>query len=222
MAIRVLPSNHEELMPLFESLQLSPDAVYVTDSRNRIVFWNNAARVLFGIEEDEALGSRCHELLEGCDQFENLYCGEQCPVLRIANRGDAVRNFTLVFSSGSERHVTANVSLLQLRSGGAGELLLLHIVRPVAQPESRAVADAEAPPRVVAARDSADVRVQKLTARETEVLGMMAAGRSTPEIAERLNISQLTARSHIQNILEKLEVHSKVEAVAFAFQKSLI
>jgi two-component system nitrate/nitrite response regulator NarL len=55
-----------------------------------------------------------------------------------------------------------------------------------------------------------------------EVLGMLAAGRTTPEIAERLHISQLTARSHIQNILEKLEVHSKAEAVAFAFQKNLI
>jgi DNA-binding NarL/FixJ family response regulator len=54
------------------------------------------------------------------------------------------------------------------------------------------------------------------------VLGMIAAGRSTPEIAERLHIAQLTTRSHIQNILEKLEVHSKAEAVAFAFQKNLI
>jgi DNA-binding NarL/FixJ family response regulator len=74
----------------------------------------------------------------------------------------------------------------------------------------------------VAARESIDVRARKLTSREVEVLGMLAAGRTTPEIAERLHISQLTARSHIQNILEKLEVHSKVEAVAFAFQKNLI
>jgi NarL family two-component system response regulator LiaR len=74
----------------------------------------------------------------------------------------------------------------------------------------------------VAARESADARARKLTIREVEVLGMLAAGRTTPEIAERLHISLLTARSHIQNILEKLEVHSKAEAVAFAFQKNLI
>ena len=50
---------------------------------------------------------------------------------------------------------------------------------------------------------------------------MLAAGRSTPEIAIALHISNLTARNHIQNILHKLEVHSKSEAVAFAFQKRL-
>ena len=51
---------------------------------------------------------------------------------------------------------------------------------------------------------------------------MLAAGHATPEIASRLHISTLTARNHIQNVLEKLEVHSKAEAVAFAFQKRLL
>jgi NarL family two-component system response regulator LiaR len=61
-----------------------------------------------------------------------------------------------------------------------------------------------------------------LTTREVEVIGMLAAGHTTPEIASRLHISILTARNHIQNVLEKLEVHSKAEAVAFAFQKRLL
>ena len=51
---------------------------------------------------------------------------------------------------------------------------------------------------------------------------MLAAGRTTPEIAGRLHISHLTARNHIQNILDKLELHSKAEAVAFAFQKGIV
>jgi DNA-binding CsgD family transcriptional regulator len=51
---------------------------------------------------------------------------------------------------------------------------------------------------------------------------MLAAGNPTAEIGARLHISTLTARNHIQNILDKLEVHSKTEAVAFAFQKHLI
>ena len=48
------------------------------------------------------------------------------------------------------------------------------------------------------------------------------ADRKLPEIASRLHISVLTARNHIQNVLEKVEVHSTAEAVAFAFQKHLI
>jgi DNA-binding NarL/FixJ family response regulator len=55
-----------------------------------------------------------------------------------------------------------------------------------------------------------------------EILGLIAAGRTTPEIAASLYISALTVRNHTQNILDKLEVHSKAEAVAFAFQKHII
>ncbi|HXY38640.1 MAG TPA: LuxR C-terminal-related transcriptional regulator, partial [Vicinamibacteria bacterium] len=75
---------------------------------------------------------------------------------------------------------------------------------------------------LVSARTSPDARARTLTEREVEVLGMLAAGHPTPEIASRLHISSLTARNHIQNILDKLEVHSKAEAVAFAFQKHLL
>ena len=71
-------------------------------------------------------------------------------------------------------------------------------------------------------RESDDARARKLTGREVEVLAMLAAGNPTAEIASRLHISNLTARNHIQNILDKLEVHSKTEAVAFAFQKRLV
>ena len=222
--MRGLPSHHEELAPLFRSLELSPDVVFVTDRLNCIVFWNDSARRLLGFSEDEALGADCDDLLSGCDLFGNRYCSENCPVMRMANGGEVVHRYTLTFRAKARNNVMVNISLLQLRSGAADEYFLLHLVRPVAEVEPRVAAEQDAPPRprLVAARDSADVRAQKLTAREVEVLGMLAAGRSTPDIAERLHISQLTVRSHIQNLLEKLEVHSKAEAVAFAFQKNLI
>jgi DNA-binding CsgD family transcriptional regulator len=222
--MRSLPSPHEELGPLFRSLALSPDVVFVTDRWNRIVFWNDSARRLLGFDEDEALGADCDDLLSGCDLFGNRYCSENCPIMRMANKGQVVRNYTLVFRAKARNDVAVNISLLQLRFGAADEYFLLHLVRPAADLEPRAATEPDAPrrPRLVAARDSADVRAQKLTVREVEILGMLAAGRSTPDIAERLHISQLTVRSHIQNLLEKLEVHSKAEAVAFAFQKNLI
>jgi len=219
-----LPSRHDELAPLFRSLEVSPDAVFATDRRNHIIFWNDAARRLLGFTEDEAMGADCSRLLCGSDVFGNRYCSETCPVMRMANRGEIVRNFTLNFQTKERSGVIVSVSLLQLRTESADEYFLLHLLHPAAPAEPHATSESEGPPRphLVEPRGLPDVRVQKLTAREVEVLGMIAAGRSTPEIAERLHISQLTTRSHIQNILEKLEVHSKAEAVAFAFQKNLI
>lgn len=61
-----------------------------------------------------------------------------------------------------------------------------------------------------------------LTARELEVLQLLAEGISGSSIAERLFISPKTARNHIQNILMKLNAHSRLEAVATATREGII
>ncbi|HZD80800.1 MAG TPA: response regulator transcription factor [Actinomycetota bacterium] len=58
-------------------------------------------------------------------------------------------------------------------------------------------------------------RISRLTPREREVLALLANGAENDTIARTLVISRQTARTHIQNILGKLEVHSRLEAVAF-------
>ncbi len=60
-----------------------------------------------------------------------------------------------------------------------------------------------------------------LTARETEVLTLVAAGRSNRQIAQALFISPKTASVHVSNILAKLGVHTRVEAAAIAHRLGL-
>jgi DNA-binding NarL/FixJ family response regulator len=61
-----------------------------------------------------------------------------------------------------------------------------------------------------------------LTAREQQVLGLLAQGEGTDEIADTLVVSPATVRNHVQNLLNKLGVHSRLEAVAHAYQHGLI
>lgn len=69
------------------------------------------------------------------------------------------------------------------------------------------------------ARNSAErERVDRLTPRETEILQGLADGFSTERLADKLGISRNTLRTHVQNILFKLKVHSKVEALALAIR----
>ncbi len=61
-----------------------------------------------------------------------------------------------------------------------------------------------------------------LTAREREVLALLVKGLNNSEIAERLSISHATAKAHVSNILSKLEVSNRAEAVALAIQQKLV
>lgn len=65
-------------------------------------------------------------------------------------------------------------------------------------------------------------RTTELTPREQEALALLAIGATTEQIAERLQLARNTVRNHVQRILMKLGVHSKLEAVAVARREGLV
>ena len=73
--------------------------------------------------------------------------------------------------------------------------------------------------RLSAAPVSADT--PRLTERETEVLRMVAKGLSYKDIAARLVISHRTVQNHVQNTLNKLQLHNRVELVRYAIEQGL-
>jgi DNA-binding NarL/FixJ family response regulator len=118
--------------------------------------------------------------------------------------------------SGADGYLTKDRAVEDVvsavRAANAGETLL---------PRAVIVTIAE---RVAAARERGAERrqVEPLTPRELEVLRALVEGLSTPEICERLFIAPNTLRTHVQNIMGKLHVHSKLEAVAFALRNRLV
>jgi DNA-binding NarL/FixJ family response regulator len=69
---------------------------------------------------------------------------------------------------------------------------------------------------------SREERIESLTTREREVLLALTDGLPTMEVAALLGISIMTVQSHVKNILAKLGVHSKVEAVTLAWRAGLV
>ena len=62
----------------------------------------------------------------------------------------------------------------------------------------------------------------KLTERELEVLRLVARGMSNRDVAAELAISENTVKNHVRNILEKLQLHSRMEAVMYAVRAKLV
>jgi two-component system NarL family response regulator len=64
--------------------------------------------------------------------------------------------------------------------------------------------------------------VPRLTVRELEVLKLVARGMANKDIAGELFISENTVKNHVRNILEKLQLHSRMEAVVYAVRERIL
>jgi PAS domain S-box-containing protein len=216
-AVMTVQATEEELLKVLDVLALSTDAMFAINQRHRIVFWNRALTRLLGWGYDDVVGKTCGGVLAGVDDYGNRYCSDDCPIVSIATRGDAVRQFRLRAKAKSGEKTPVEITVLKFMLPQGNGMLLVHVVRPAAAEALAALAEQHPQESV-----PFDPRLQELTARELEVLSLLAAGEKTRVIADRLGIAPLTARNHINNMFEKLDVHSKAEAIALAYRMHVV
>jgi DNA-binding NarL/FixJ family response regulator len=121
-----------------------------------------------------------------------------------------------------------------LRAGAAGFILkdappdeLIHAVRTVAAGEALLAPSVtrrllEHVVRRMPERPKPPASYEELTAREREILLLIAHGLSNPEIAQRLYLSPGTVKSHVSHILIKLGLRDRVQAVVLAYETGLV
>ncbi len=214
--------------PLHETLDAISrrgEAMFAMDASNRIIHWNKASEALFGQPARAVMGKRCYEVLDGRDANGNHYCQLSCPVAGQARTGrdHHVCPFELEVKTGDGSRKTIATSLFAIESYHPALATLVHICR---EPEIRRSAsetkgrsmdmDSLEPAR------TPDGGTITLTCRETEVLQGLGRGLRSAEIGEALSIAEVTVRNHVSKILIKLQVHSKLAAVVFAYQHNLI
>ncbi len=124
---------------------------------------------------------------------------------RAAEHGEPT-DFETVFVDASGHLRGARLQHLPLRSGGAivGVLILAFDAR---RPPSGAIGVLPQP---------------RLTPRQREVLGLIASGLPTAEIATQLTISPETVRNHLRSLFSELHVHTRLEAIAVAQRLGLL
>lgn len=199
---------------LDQALARTADGAFAISPDGRISLWNRAAERILGYAPREVLGRACCDLFVGRDDSGNRLCYAGCHVQSLVKLGDPVQSFDMQTRTKAGKPVWLNLSTLVVGTNGAGGGgLIVHLFRDVTATKELLgmVQERLAGPAAPSAEVSG-----ALTRRELEILRLISTGVNTKVAAERLHVSPATIRNHVQNILGKLGVHSRLEAVAYA------
>ncbi len=225
----------------FDTLCNTGDGVYIVDANQHIVRWNKGAERILKRPESEVLNHDCYRVISGKVAPEKPLCSQNCKIHSGVLRGSPQKNFDLLTRTNEGEPLWLNVSVIS--PANSEEPFVAHIFRDVTREKQTelalgqfladlgtpSLAPKESAMEKPAIRHLATARYPALdrpsvtlSGREIEVLTLLAEGLSTKSLAQKLNISHFTARNHIQNILVKLDLHSKAQAVSYAFKKGIL
>jgi PAS domain S-box-containing protein len=210
----------------------SPEATIGIDERGVVISWNAAAERLLGRSAADALGRPCYELMHGSSPAGLPLCSADCAVIGLCREGKAARRYEMVATRPDGTELWLEVTSVTLDD--EGHPVSVHVLTESVSARRLAHVAEAVVGRLTAQQrsndDTADTSneavrraiSQALTAREIEVLRLVAAGVATDEIARRLGLARNTVRNHIQNIESKLGAHSRIEAVVLALRAGLV
>lgn len=217
---------------LFQALSTTNDGAFIINEQHQIIFWNQAAQKILGYTAEEAASRQCYEVLGGRDEQGRTLCQRYCRVAISALQGKSLPTIDVhaLTRDGEGRWI--NVTTFAVPTGDEGfEHVIVHLFRDATQKKNNElfVEQIMAATReqqyenerpgfsTIPAEFPSDPGLNTLTPRERQVLLLLAQGLGTDQMASMLNISPATTRNHIQSILGKLSVHSRLEAVTYAY-----
>ena len=217
---------------LRDLLERSADGAYVVDQDQRIAAWNKAAEKLLGFRAQEVVGMNCFAVLGGHTDGGCAVCRRGCLPYMAGRRGELVPSFDVQVRTASGYPLWINVSIIAVPISDDSQEpdVVIHLFREI-EAKKRAETFAkdvsgwvrqlrlEGPEPLAVEDRRTDIG---LTEREVQVLRLLAHGADTDSIANQLVIDRSTVRNHIQRILHKLGVHSRLEAVTYAREHGLI
>ncbi len=200
-----------------------PEGFFLVDPQQRVVGWSLGMEEILGLSAPQALGRPCFEVLRRLRVRDPLPCSRSCNPFRAASKGHGSvcvlrREHSLgAWSLVHQPLTTPSGPLVLHRLRDASlEVISIRFLRRVVE-ALRDEMDELQLAKAAAYKDNV-----ALTARESQVLHLLARGLATRAIAERLSISYYTARNYVQSLLSKLDAHNRVEVVVAAQRLGLL
>jgi PAS domain S-box-containing protein len=208
-------------MDLDALLTSTADGVCAIGVDGRIVFWNRAAERILGYTAREVLGKPCCDVFVGRDPAGNRLCYQDCHVQTLVKRREPVEHFAMATRTKAGRPLWIDISILAVPGARRDAATTVHLFRDVTTAHEVEVLVRERLGQLRPAPEDGQPPTD-LTRRELEILRLMAGGANTRAMAEKLHVSPATVRNHVQHILGKLGVHSRLEAAAYATRRGLV
>jgi PAS domain S-box-containing protein len=215
---------------LYDMLQGAGDAAFVVDESGSILFWSTCSMQLLGWSPAEAQQKPCAVVLDGCDSTGARLCAQDCGVFESARRNARVGAFDAHVKTASGDRKWVNISTIAARI--RSRRVIVHLLRDVDEQKqvqflAKEIAvlvgrlTGQEPERLVGSvREHAPGA--ELTRQEHKVLQSLSRGMNTAAIARVLNVTPATVRNHVQHILGKLQVHTRLEAVVRGASRGLL
>lgn len=223
-----------ETIRILESISNTEDGVFAVDESQRIIHWNAGAERILGFPAEDILGRFCFDVMKGVDEQSKEVCYLGCPVIDCAKSSHPTpgREVKVKAKDGTARWLSMTHTFITAGAGTTGSgngnnrrlAAVVHIFRDATegmeakQTLVRISREVSAYGASASAKEPEIHHHDDLTEREKQVVTMLAQGEGTSSIAKKLVISNATARNHIQNILVKLNVHTRLEAVALVLR----
>jgi DNA-binding CsgD family transcriptional regulator len=180
----------------------SGDALMALGPDLRVDAWNEELESLTGIPAAEAIGRPCWEVLGGLDERGAVICHPGCSAARLTREGWPIPSRRILIRTTESRKLVTMSTIAAVNA--ERDPVGLHLFRPTPDTEHKPEPDSH------------------LTARQQEVLELIADGAPAKTIAARLGIAEVTVRNHIRAILLELGCHSQLEALAEAKRRRLL
>lgn len=168
----------------------------------RVDTWNEELESLTGIPASEAIGLPCWEALGGLDERGAMICHPGCSAARLAREGWPIPSCRIAIRTADGRKLVTMSTIAAVNADRTA--VGLHLFRPTPGAEPEPAPEFH------------------LTARQQEVIELIAEGAQAKVIAARLGIAEVTVRNHIRAILLQLGCHSQLEALAEARRRRIL
>lgn len=195
------------------------DAVFVVAPDYRIVYWDAQAEFFTGIKAEDALDKPCYDVVIGEREGGERFCSWGCSVMRMSREGRPVSSYDMHIHSPAGGKRWVNVSTLSIE--GEDGVYIVHLMRDSEETHktvemARSLIKIESKSECCASATLDSRDIPALTARQLEMLNHLSQGKSVKEIRTELHLSEATVRNHVRSVLQALDAHSQLEALARA------